>query len=581
MNDDRPREDAMPADIESLAGALLADDISDSDRDQLEQLITSDPAIRRAYVQYIYDSLNLFDQAGQPLAGGIDANDLPLHDEKPTPAAPATRSKSLLQRASRYPAKPSIAVAVVVMVAVLIAMAVTPVSRWIAGAGEKQAEPRQHQAPPGSEYVAILNRRHNAEWLDGTRPSKSDPRLKVGRKLVLASGLIEIKYYTGARVVIEGPTEFWVGSQASGGQAVRHQEDSSRGRKPVVRAGDENSGFLKIGKLVARVEGEEAKGFTINTPHASVEDLGTEFGVEVYGGGDAEVAVLEGEVDVVHEADDDGLSQRVRLVVGQAADVTAASGVIARNSQEGKVLVAAFRHRLARNTKALEQTTGEHVEQQVLSADEPIVLVGYYRLGEGQSVRNAAPFAPLMDSIAPANNIAIFQANGGTTATTTTGLVAPGSTAALQISNNAGGSSGWHDGAAYGMTDNWAMDLWVRPDETGGTYLGASDNSILGIVFHATNTDFEGTTKRGTVLPAGKTYLVVRVGNDGPLLGSTSSTYAAGKWTRLTVIVHNSTVHYYLNGRLARRRRAGQPPNEPPNARLWRRRGVWHERSFR
>ena len=94
--------------------------------------------------------------------------------------------------------------------------------------------------------------------------------------MLLASGLIEIKYNTGARVVVEGPAEFTI-----------------LGKK---------NGYLKFGKLVARVEGRKAKGFAIDTPVGRVEDLGTEFGVEVKQDGATRVHTFEGLVVVSDSA---------------------------------------------------------------------------------------------------------------------------------------------------------------------------------------------------------------------------------------------------------------------------------------
>lgn len=58
--------------------------------------------------------------------------------------------------------------------------------------------------------------------------------------------------------------------------------------------------FLHSGKVVARVS-PEGTGFVIDTPKAMVEDLGTEFGVQVQEGREAEVRVFSGRVDVHRE----------------------------------------------------------------------------------------------------------------------------------------------------------------------------------------------------------------------------------------------------------------------------------------
>ena len=104
----------------------------------------------------------------------------------------------------------------------------------------------------------------------------SSPFLALGDTLSLSSGLMEITYNTGAKVILQGPVTYKV---------------------------DSNGGFLSIGKLTGKLEKVANKSeipksqnpqipnpslptthyplFTIKTPTAIVTDLGTEFGVEV------------------------------------------------------------------------------------------------------------------------------------------------------------------------------------------------------------------------------------------------------------------------------------------------------------
>ena len=97
---------------------------------------------------------------------------------------------------------------------------------------------------------------------------------------MLESGLVEITYDTGARVILEGPAEFEV-----------------QGKKQC---------WLKRGKLVGRCPDERSKGFVVETPTAHIVDIGTEFGVDVSGPGLTRVMVFEGDVRVrttAHGAD--------------------------------------------------------------------------------------------------------------------------------------------------------------------------------------------------------------------------------------------------------------------------------------
>jgi len=103
-----------------------------------------------------------------------------------------------------------------------------------------------------SKAVAMLNRVADAQWSERESPRLGAP-LEPGL-LRLRSGLAQIVFYDGARVVIEGPAEF---------QIVSPNEASCRN-----------------GRLTADVP-PQARGFRIGTPQMNVTDLGTSFGLDV------------------------------------------------------------------------------------------------------------------------------------------------------------------------------------------------------------------------------------------------------------------------------------------------------------
>ena len=344
-----------PTELLALLDAHRDGHLTDEDRTRLTALLAEDPAARALYarVTLMQVCLEMETSGGQESAVGHAVRDKQqvshaVRDKQPDECSgdpprdtsPAPRRKSVLNWASRHPQGPAVAIAATVLIAALVAMGLTPVSQWIAGGDKNDATDRQPQDPTASEFVAILNSSQAAKWLDGTEPRLKDPRLQIGRRLAIASGLIEVKYYTGAKVVIEGPAEFVVGGNAVG-NAVPGVPERHRGRS--LQDDLANSGYLKLGKLVARVEGENAQGFTIETPSARVEDFGTEFGVEVADNGASEVVVLSGEVDVINS---EGPEQRVRLTADQGAFVAKSGGTITRRTTVDARLVAAMRSRL-------------------------------------------------------------------------------------------------------------------------------------------------------------------------------------------------------------------------------------------
>ena len=346
----------LDQELEELFSAACDGTLTSQQARFLESRLTGDRQAQTAYFAYcnVHSELRLQGQARHVVQSAIDrvrsqarrqASAISDQPSASSNAHPTPRSKSWLDRASRHPLVPSLGVAVALFVALFVGMALTPMGRWIAGGGDGKDELTPTEKP---EYVAILNNRHDAVWLDDTRPPLNDPRLKVGRRLSLASGVIEIKYNTGAQVVLEGPAVFTIGTKAEGGKEAQWKAGNSRRRKPMVRDKDANSGYLKHGKLVARVEGINAKGFTIEMPHARVEDFGTEFGVEVFTSGSADVVVLAGEVDLVGN-DVRGMStKRIRLVASQGAFVEAKNGAIIQHEKVDSHIVAAYRRQLAR-----------------------------------------------------------------------------------------------------------------------------------------------------------------------------------------------------------------------------------------
>ncbi len=111
------------------------------------------------------------------------------------------------------------------------------------------------------------------KWANPRTRATDGAAVSLGRKYVLAAGLMEITYNSGARVILQGPVTYEVESR--------------------------NGGFLPVGKLTGTVETTAAKGFAIRTPTAIVTDLGTEFGIEVDANGDTTSHVFRGAIEVL------------------------------------------------------------------------------------------------------------------------------------------------------------------------------------------------------------------------------------------------------------------------------------------
>jgi len=161
---------------------------------------------------------------------------------------------------------------------------------------------RNHVQAPLSSPVARLTRTAQASWSGGEDVKPQGGELSAGEELDLRSGLAEITFDSGVRVILQGPARFELSTP--------------------------RSGFLHRGSLTANMCGK-SDSFTIRTPGATIVDRGTEFGVAVEDGGHSEVHVFAGVVEVrggnVSTADaapcEVRAGQAVRVLLGGADEV--------------------------------------------------------------------------------------------------------------------------------------------------------------------------------------------------------------------------------------------------------------------
>jgi Concanavalin A-like lectin/glucanases superfamily/FecR protein len=161
---------------------------------------------------------------------------------------------------------------------------------------------------------AVIADLADAHWQGGIGPKTGDA---VGnRTLRLESGLAQVRFASGATVILNGPATFTA--------------RSARGGK------------LDQGRVVARVP-ESAKGFTIESDIARVVDLGTEFG---FAAGDVQqqVAVFDGLVQVFATHSPIDLPQALHR--GEAVNVDS-HGAIAATAFDEKTFTRAMPAELA------------------------------------------------------------------------------------------------------------------------------------------------------------------------------------------------------------------------------------------
>lgn len=151
-----------------------------------------------------------------------------------------------------------------------------------------QQKPEVVPVPP--PIVASLYADAGAEWAEGT-PTPNKENQLASQSYRLDSGYVELDFEQGARVVIEGPAEFDLLSA--------HRMRLLSGRV---------TGLVNKG----------AEGFTVLTPHATLIDLGTEFGVDVGTERGTDLHVFDGKVSIAGAAESGYASRQQVIGHGEA-----------------------------------------------------------------------------------------------------------------------------------------------------------------------------------------------------------------------------------------------------------------------
>lgn len=139
-----------------------------------------------------------------------------------------------------------------VRIAWAIALAVC-LALLAAGIWDRPAVRPMDSVEPTSKAIAMLNRTADAQWNRAQGVPRLNAPLEPG-PLRLEAGLAQVVFYSGTRLVVEGPAEL---DLISGNEA-----------------------FCRAGRMIVKVPAH-ARGFRINTPHISAIDLGTSFGLTV------------------------------------------------------------------------------------------------------------------------------------------------------------------------------------------------------------------------------------------------------------------------------------------------------------
>jgi hypothetical protein len=301
MIDQGARNDELFGEIHRLVTACLEGNPPAAARQRLEDLISGDPSALDVYVKYLSDSISLRCIVSPPIVAEVMTRALTADTDSGMSLDPSAgpRGQQFLPSvpaglwpgtvgffSSGWPLAYLIA-AVVLSIGMLVG-AFTHVSQPVQVAGTDSAPALPLNEPPAD--VGRVAAMADCRWATAGVPLRVGDAVPIGQKIKLESGLLEVAYNTGAKVILQGH--------------ITYEVDSPTG------------GFLSVGKLTARVDNSKTKDqrpktkdphpssliphplFVVRTPTATVTDLGTEFGVEVNNKGSTTSRVFRGSVEV-------------------------------------------------------------------------------------------------------------------------------------------------------------------------------------------------------------------------------------------------------------------------------------------
>ena len=266
------------------------------------------------------------------------------------------------------------------------------------------------------EFVGRVTGMADVQWADVQTATVSGANVPLGRRYAVSSGLMEITYDTGAKVILQGPVTYQVESRAGGflsiGKLTARLEKSAEGRgeskeKQSAISGQQPASAASVANQKSEILNHQSLAsspqplapnanpqspipnpslstvhyplFTIKTPTATVTDLGTEFGVEVEASGACRTHVFQGKVAIHTTANHN--RREIVLTENQSFRIEANGTTVSSPDNRTNTLAPMFARRMP----------GRIASDAVSLADLVAVAGGAFdsRLGGGLDPRNA------------------------------------------------------------------------------------------------------------------------------------------------------------------------------------------------
>jgi hypothetical protein len=410
---------------------------------------------------------------------------------------------------------------------------------------------------PSSSVVGRITGMADCQWVQSPesrvqRPavdSRLSSLVSLGDRFILSSGLMEITYNTGARVILQGPVTYEVESAAGGylslGKLTARLEKKVASGQWSVASKSEMSSLATSHKPLATSSNPQSlianpslstthyPLFTVRTPTASVTDLGTEFGVTVSTAGLTQVHVLQGAVDTRISGLRRDQERHEQVRVGHAVQIKPKSVEIES--------VAFVPQSFVRKLNAPSDTPAEMAYINAVLADEPLA---YWPLNEPAHARRFLDRSGNGFYGSAMNQVKAGQAGP---------LL--GNSRALGFEGKGYVDVGRHD--EFARINDFTLEAWVCIGDIASQFAARVISATPGGVL---STDWPGrshgwsleasrqTNPNGVLPPAILRF--TKYGVKDFEISIPSEMASEDRWVHVAVVCdRDNTAHFYLNGK--------------------------------
>jgi len=310
MNDTKNADFPSLERIEALVLAAERGDMNAAEMQEFDRLIHDDPQARQFYARYVVETVDLISWAACLGVDG-DLDSLMVEIEHlgmdgrcapetstpaPTPSFLASAYHGLFGFFSQE-IPFAMLMATFITGLGLLAGSLVYVSHHQQVATDQTPSAQSPSVANSSnakkeiQFVGRVTGLANVQWANIDTSTERGNGIPLGRKYAITSGLMELAYDTGAKVILQGPCTYEV--ESNGGYLVTGKLTG----KLKKSSGDHKSEIESKNFQASSLSATPNTPFTIHTSAVTVTDLGTEFGVDVDIEGNVDVHVFSGLVE--------------------------------------------------------------------------------------------------------------------------------------------------------------------------------------------------------------------------------------------------------------------------------------------